>query len=361
MRVKSQTRLGTESLKVDRTHGGDNQEVLIDFSTSINPLGPPPAGIEAYKKAAASIAFYPPPYPRALESRITDWLGVDSEQVLAANGSTHLIYLVARVLKLRSPWVVIPTFSEIANALVAAGSTPWPIQTSGEDDFRLEPSAIDAALRSGADGIFLGRPNSPTGNLVTLEEATEIAAHCYRHDAWCVFDEAFIEFADDPHSTIDLVKSFSKVLVLRSLTKIFAIPGLRVGYLVGHAENVGILRAAIEPWSVNVAAAAVSSACFDGSAHFIDSTRELIARERRHMEEELILLKKFRVFPSSANFIMVKVAGEKSEGDFARNLRDRGIVVRDLSMLPGCGSGFYRFGIRTRQDNVNLIEAARDY
>jgi threonine-phosphate decarboxylase len=227
MKIKSQTTLATESLTVDRTHGSDNREGLIDFSTSLNPLGPPPEAFEAYRQAAASISLYPPPYPRALESRIADWLGVNTDCVLATNGSMQLIYLVARVLKLRSFRVVTPTFSEIANALVAAGSTPWPLQTSCENNFRFDPSAVHAALRSGADGIFLGRPKSPTGSLISLEGATEIAVQCHRFNAWCVFDEAFIEFADDPYSVVDLVKSFSKLLVVRSLTKVFAIPGLR--------------------------------------------------------------------------------------------------------------------------------------
>src|SRR5271167_1204561 len=102
-------------LAVDRTHGGGDREGLIDFSVSLNPLGPPPEAIEAYKQAVANISCYPPPYPRALEALVAGWVGIDSQCVIAANGSTQLIYLLARVLKLRSPRIVIPTFSEIAN------------------------------------------------------------------------------------------------------------------------------------------------------------------------------------------------------------------------------------------------------
>lgn len=361
MKVTSPVMLAAQSLSVDRTHGGDNRAGLIDFSISINPLGPPPEALEAYHRAAAGISLYPPPYPRALESHIADWLAIDSESVLAANGSTQLIYLVAKVLKLRSPCVVIPTFSEIANALVTSGSAALPILTSTESNFRLDPSAVDAALRNGADGVLLGRPNSPTGSLVSLEEATEIAAQCQRRDAWCVFDEAFIEFASDPCSVVELIGSFSKLLVLRSLTKIFAIPGLRLGYLVGHPKNIRMLRDAIEPWSVNVAAEAVARACITASENFITSTRALVASERDRLERELGRLRKLRVFPSSANFIMVEVSSEVVAGDFARELRAQGIAVRDLSALPGCGAGFYRFGIRTPSENTRLLAAASDY
>lgn len=361
VKVQSPIMFAAQSLGVDRTHGGDNREGLIDFSTSLNPLGPPPEAFEAYRQAAAKISLYPPSYPRALESRIAEWLAIDSESVLAANGSTQLIYLVARVLKLRSPCVVIPTFSEIANALVASGSKGVPLRTSTGSNFRLDPSAVDAALRNGADGIFLGRPNNPTGSLVSLEAAAKIVAQCDRRNAWCVFDEAFIEFASDPRSVVGLTGSFSRLLVFRSLTKIFAIPGLRLGYLVGHPKNVRMLRDAIEPWSVNVVAGAVARACLDVSTNFIESSRALVASERHRLESELSSIRRLRVFPSSANFIMVEVFGERTAGDFAGYLRGKGVAARDLSTLPGCGAGFYRFGIRTPSDNTQLLVAASDY
>lgn len=359
--MTSSVMLADQSLSADRTHGGDNRAGLIDFSISINPLGPPPEALEAYHRAVADISLYPPPYPRALESRIADWLAIDPESVLAANGSTQLIYLAARVLKLRSPCVVIPTFSEIGNALIASGSVPLPLRTSSGSNFRLDPSAVDAALRNGADGVFLGRPNSPTGSLVSLEEATEIVAQCHRRGAWCVFDEAFIEFASDPRSAIELIGSFSKLLVLRSLTKIFAIPGLRLGYLVGHPKNIRMLRDAIEPWSVNVAAEAVGRACIAASGNFISSTCALVASERDRLESGLGRLRTLRVFPSASNFIMVEVLDEVVAGDFARHINAQGIAVRDLSVLPGCGAGFYRFGIRTPSDNSRLLAAATGY
>jgi threonine-phosphate decarboxylase len=348
-------------LLVDRTHGGSARQGFLDFSISINPLGPPPEAIEAYHQAVTRISSYPPPYPRQLEAQIADSLKIGSECILAANGSTQLIYLLARVLKLRSPCVVIPTFSEIANALVAAGSDPLPLLTRSQGDFRLDPKDVYAALRSTADGIFLGRPNSPTGKLISLEEGAEIAALCHRHDAWCVFDEAFIEFADDSRSLVQLASSSAKMLVLRSLTKIYAIPSLRLGYLVGNSNLVRMLRDALEPWSVNAVAEAVALACLKVSANFLACTRDLVVTERRRIEDGLGRSAKFRVFSSSANFVMAEVLSEKSPGHFDRYLHSKEIRVRDLNALPGCGPGFYRFGIRKQQDNEKLIAAISDY
>ncbi len=346
-------------LTIDRTHGGTGAG-LIDFSASLNPLGPPPEAIAAYHRAADRLALYPAPYPRALEARIASWIDVAPGAVLAGNGSTQLIYLIARELRLRCAAVVIPTFSEIGNSLIGAGSQPVAVPTRSERDFRLDPAAIDTVLEVGSDGIFLGRPNSPTGQLIAFEEIREIAARCARRDAWCVIDEAFIEFADDPRSAADLICSMPKVIVLRSLTKIFALAGLRIGYAVAHPQLIGRLRDSIEPWSVNTAAEAAASACLDVAQDWIARTRRLVISERCRIETALAASARIRPIPSSANFVMAQVA-EDAPGDFARHLQSRGLAARDLSALPGCGAGFYRFGVRMPADNDVLCRAIAEY
>ncbi|MBV8451374.1 MAG: histidinol-phosphate aminotransferase family protein [Deltaproteobacteria bacterium] len=351
----------TSTPAVDRRHGGTGPEGLIDFSTSINPFGPPPEALAACRDAVAKISIYPPPYPHALEKRIAAWLGINSKCVLAGNGSVQLLYLLARTLKFRSPWVVIPTFSEVVNALIAAGSTPLALHTTGEQHFRLTPTDISEALQHSADAVLLGRPNSPTGHLLSFEETADIAALCQQRDAWCVIDEAFIEFADDPRSAVELISSFPKLLVLRSLTKIFAIPGLRIGYVIGLPQTVCVLRDAIEPWSVNAVAIDVSSACLNVSPDFINSTREMIRSQRGKIEQELGRSKCFQVFPSSANFVIFKALAESHAGHFGQYLRAQGILIRDLCTLPGCGRGYYRIGVRKSVDNTRLLTAAASF
>lgn len=349
-------------IAIDRAHGGNAPGGgCVDFSASLNPLGPPPQAIRAYHEATAKISKYPSPYPRQLEARIAAWLGVEPDTVIAGNGSTQLIYLVARVLHPRSAFVVIPTFSEIANALFAAGSKPFPILTRAEDNFRFSRSALHYALEGGADAVFIGRPNSPTGVLIGFDDSADIARECARRNAWCVIDEAFIEFGDAPRSTAELLDSNSKVIVFRSMTKIFAIPGLRLGYLLGSADFVRKLRDVIEPWSVNTVAEQVALACVDSAEDFIARARRSLKDERRRLEEQLGRLSALRVFPSAANFLMFAISGEKSRGEFGRYMTSRGLAIRDLSALPGCGPGMYRIGVRLRSDNERLLAAAADY
>jgi threonine-phosphate decarboxylase len=371
------------AIAIDRKHGGAAERGTIDFSASINPLGPPPGAVAEYHRAVESLSRYPDPFPFALAKEVARWVGVAADQVLVGNGSTQLIHLLARAMEWRRPVVVTPTFSEIANALIvnghnarkaagaaplelarrdeiAVGYGPLAIELSPSRGFELRIEDVTIALENGADAIFIGRPNSPTGSMLTFETATAIALECARCNADCVFDEAFIDFADNARSMIDLIDRAPNVTVLRSLTKIFAIPGLRLGFAVSAASTNARLREMIEPWSVNAVAERVGLACLDGAAEFIARTRELIAAERDSVLSGLGQNPNLRVFPSAANFLMIaaRETGGKSFGEF---MMRRGIVVRDLKSLPGAGAGLYRIGIRNHDDNRRLVAAAREF
>jgi threonine-phosphate decarboxylase len=346
-------------IRIDRVHGGNPSDGVLDFSASINPLGPPRSALDAYHASVVEIASYPPAYSQHLEAALAGWLGVEPEWVLAGNGSTQLIYLLARVLKPRLPVIVTPTFSEIANSLIVEGIEPRALNTTSDCNFQLYPEAAIKYVRDGADAIFIGRPNSPTGTILKTDEATEIATACERRYSWCVFDEAFIDFVQDTRSSVAFAEKNRKCIVLRSLTKIFALPGLRVGCVVGHPDVIGKLREAIEPWSVNAVADHVTRACLDVADRFVHETREFVSVEVGRMADALSQLPAIHVFPSVANFMMMEVEDELIPGAFGKHLLEHGIMVRDLRALPGCRAGLYRIGIRSKSDNDRFLQAAR--
>ncbi len=348
-------------VEIDRTHGGAAPPGVLDFSASLNPLGPPPQALAAYHAAAALIARYPPSYPGDLAARLARRHRVAPDNIVMGNGSTQLIHLLARTLRPRRPFVAIPTFSEIANAMIVAGAPPGAMLASRERGFAIGIDQADHALERGADAIFIGRPNSPTGAMLSLGDAAEIAARCSSRGCWCVFDEAFIDFAGEDHSAIHLAAEDSRVIVLRSLTKMFAIAGLRLGYLVAGRAVARRLREAIEPWSVNVVAERVGDACLDVAEEFAAQSRALIAAERSRLCRAFASIEGLHGFASSANFLMLEGAENGRGISFARHLLARGIAVRDLRDLPGCGPGAYRVAIRLREENDRLIAAARTY
>jgi threonine-phosphate decarboxylase len=347
-------------IPIDRVHGGAAPAGAIDFSASINPLGPPPAALEEYHCAAAALTRYPAPYADVLGGRIADWIGVGADNVLVGNGSTQLIHLLTRVMRWRRPVVVTPTFSEISNALILAESAPHAIQLSRESYFELSIDQVTRALETGVDAILLGRPNSPTGAMVSFNLATAIAIECARFDAYCVFDEAFIDFSDDARSMTGLVPRMPNVIVLRSMTKIFAIPGLRLGFAVAAAPSIARLRATLEPWSVNAIAERVGIACVAVANEYIVRSRELIARERDYLSRGLEQNPHLCVFPSAANFLML-AASENDTDSFGAFILRRAIALRDLRSLPGCGPGLYRAGIRNHADNERIVAATHEY
>ncbi|MGH7913616.1 MAG: pyridoxal phosphate-dependent aminotransferase, partial [Candidatus Binataceae bacterium] len=307
-------------LAIDRTHGGAAPPGVLDFSASLNPLGPPPQALAAYHDAAGLIARYPPPYPDDFAARLARRHRVAPDNIVVGNGSTQLIHLLARTLRPLHPFVAIPTFSEIVNAMIVAGAAPCAMLANREREFAIEIEQADRALDGGADAIFIGRPNSPTGTLLSIGDAAEIAARCSSRGCWCVFDEAFVDFAGEEHSAIRLAVENSRVIVLRSLTKMFAIAGLRVGYLIAGRDVARRLRDAIEPWSVNVAAQRVGDACLDTAESFAAQSRALIADARAHLSCALASIEGIHVFASTANFVMLEVAEKGSSDSFARHM-----------------------------------------
>lgn len=347
------------AIAIDRAHGGSTPEGVLDFSASLNPLGPPPEALDAYHRASTRIASYPPPHPRSLERKFAEWIGVEPDRVIAGNGSVHLIYLLVRVLRASKPYVVIPTFSEIGNSLAVAGLPAQPIQLASASGFALRVASIYAALKGGADAIWLGRPNSPTGTMIDEKLALEIGGRCLVRNAWCIFDEAFIDLAGEAKSLAPMLERNPRAIVLRSLTKSFAIPGIRLGFAVANPELIARMHEAIEPWSVNVAAEAVANACLELSPDYLNRARTVVEDERAYIQRELSSIAGLHVVPSTANFMMIEIAREPSRGAFAAHMAEHKIAIRDLSHLPGCGPGMYRVAVRSHSDNERLVAAAR--
>ena len=349
-------------LQLDRTHGGAAPAGVLDFSASLNPMGPPPQAFAAYHDVARFIARYPSPDAGDLAARLARRHRLAPDNVVVGNGSTQLIHLLARTLRPRCPFVAIPTFSEIANAMIVAGGAACAMLARRERSFAIEIEQVEHALEHGADAMFIGRPNSPTGAMLSIGDATEIAARCSSRGCWCIFDEAFIDFVGEEHSAIRRAAAEdSHVIVLRSLTKMFAIAGLRLGYLVAGRDAARRLREAIEPWSVNVVAERVGNACLDVADDFAMRSRALIASERTHLVGALNSIEGIRIYKSSVNFLMLEVAEHGHATRFAQHTLSRGIAVRDLRDLPGCGPGMYRVAVRLREENEQLIAAARAY
>jgi len=356
--------------QLDREHGGAvyawakktgiDPSDIIDFSASINPLGPPASARKAFKKSYVEIARYPDPYGEELREALAKRHEIKANEVLLGNGSTQLIYLVCMALQPRKALVVVPAFSEHANALKLAGGRVHFLSLANRGgDFRFSTEQFMAAWCKDDDVAFLTTPNSITGQLIPQEEIEKIARVALVRKRFLVVDEAFVDFVEG-ESVKQLIKENPYLIVLRSLTKYYSLPGLRLGYLLAHSQRVAQFAAYLEPWSVNGPAQQVALACL-GDTNFILKTERWLHRERNFLTQALIELKSFHPYSSNTNFLLVRIASNASAVALRSFLLRKKMLIRSCDSFPGLGLDYFRIAIRRRKDNRRLINALEEW
>lgn len=348
-----------------RVHGGNTGEAarryniderkIVDFSSNANPLGPSSAAVRAARKGLAHIGRYTDPEMAALRKAIARFFGVKPAHVLCGSGSTGIIHLIPRALRPRKVLVLAPTFSEYASAVEDAGGEAVPFSLKERDGFRVDPLEMSFALKN-VDMAFLCNPNNPTGQLVHKPEMLEIVRTALEHGVTLVVDESFMDFSEADSVVKEAVQT-SHLICIRSFTKFFGMPGLRIGYAVSGEETIAGLREAQEPWIVTAPAEYAAIAALNDWG-YIKKTRALIARERERVLSSLRVLPGLETFPSSANFILLKLTSLDGQVIIDR-LGEQGLLVRNCSSFEGLDNRYIRIAVRTRWHNFRLVRALR--
>jgi threonine-phosphate decarboxylase len=346
---------GGNVFEIARERGWNWREVA-DFSASINPLGPSPAVAEAVRGAVDRIALYPEREPARLRRALAELWGIDERQILLGNGATELLHWFARVwtpdvrrqecrrgkpgglLHLGPVTLTVPVFSEFHRAYPGARCAP----------------AGDPARWPREGLVVLTQPNNPTGAAL---DPVELERWLLATDNPALVDESFLEFTGLP-SAARLMERRPRLWVLRSLTKFYALPGLRVGALIGSVEEVERRRPMREPWQVNVLAEAAALAAITDREHG-RRTLEFVASERAWLSERIAELPGARPEPSRANYLFVRLA-QAAEG-LCAHLLERKILVRDCTGSPGVDGSAARVAVRTRVENERLIAGWKEY
>lgn len=324
---------------------------LLDFSANINPLGPPEWLRAVVSANLSEVEHYPDPDCCRFVEAICSRYGVAPERVVVGNGSAEIIAALPRVLKAARAVIPVPTYVDYA---VAAGEAGLAVQTVVLDeakDFALDVEVVAASL-GGNEVVFVGRPNNPTGALCPPGDLNALTSQHPR--SWFVVDEAFAEFVTD--STSLLAADLPNLVVLRSLTKLYAIPGLRLGFAVASPDVASALRRAMAPWSVNALAQAVGVAAL-ADEQYVNATRIFVRDERRRLARGLRALPRLRVFPGSANYLLVKTGeGQMDAAALAARLLQRGIAIRVCADFEGLDGKYFRIAVRTREENDRLLK-----
>lgn len=343
-------------------HGGDVYHLartlgleladLLDFSANINPLGFPPGIAGAIQQALPEIVHYPDRRCLELRRDLAAYHRLSPDQILMGNGSTELIYLVARVLAPRQAVIVAPAFSEYEHALRVA-QVPVAFQiTSEARNFTLE-QPLDP---KGADLVFLANPASPSGVLLAPELLLEVAAALDAAGVYLLLDEAFIDFVEEASVKTHLAR-FPHLLILRSFTKFFGIPGMRLGCLLAAPDLIARLAAVQEPWSVSTLAQAMGRVCLQ-DLDYMARSRVLVSQERDYLLSGLKSLPGLRPFPSTVNYLLVKITRpDWTAARLQKAMLARKVVIRDASNFRGLDERFFRIAVRRREENQQLLEA----
>ena len=350
-------------------HGGDPSSVLkkfglsdrslIDFSVNVNPLGMPEIIEEKWADFLDAAEIYPSVEGDGITAYYCGKFGISPENVLSGNGSTELLYLITRVLRLERVLVISPSYHDYERALSLCGTEVMRF-------FLLPGKALSPTLFGGlkrnleeSDGIFLGRPNNPTGYL--FPKAILLPLIEKYPDKWFFIDEAFIQFVDQwKEESVLFDPPRPKVVVFHSLTKFYGLPGLRVGGMMGDSRLIEQLKSAKEPWSVNGVAEKTGPLLLH-CQRYEAKTRKIVKEERSRIMRRLQALPGITPFPTSANFILCRWIGAGNLDYLLRYLLVHGIYVRDCANFPGLEDNFFRIGLRLPQDNDRLIDVLGSY
>ncbi|HYG58961.1 MAG TPA: aminotransferase class I/II-fold pyridoxal phosphate-dependent enzyme [Symbiobacteriaceae bacterium] len=327
----------------------------LDFSASINPLGMPPWVRAAAHAAMDSVCHYPDPDCEELRAAAGARNGLDPSLIHFGNGAAELIHLLIAALLPPAGLVLAPTFGRYAAAMRLCGIpvTELPAWPAPPD-----PGALAAWLEGAPAGaiIFLCNPNNPTGRRLPAELLDVALA---QDRVWVVVDEAFLDFVPGASTLLPLVASHSRLIVLRSLTKLYAFPGLRLGWLAGPAELISRLRHLQVPWSVNAPAMAAGLAAIAGPDYAADTQAGLAPVKANALETLAALTPWLNPLATDCNYFLVRLHGITGSL-LQERLLPHGILIRTCNGFTRLGDGYIRLAVRPQREVRRLVQALAD-
>ena len=334
----------------DYTHGGDvykaSEELgipknkLIDFSANINPLGLSPYGIGGIIKGLKNILHYPDPNSIELIDSLSKYYNVNPNYILPGNGAIELIYQYVKIKPKGKALIPAPGFVEYEKALVSNG---WEIELYNKKNINL----------NGIDVVFLCNPNNPTGYSYPDKFILNLLQECQKKKVDLFLDEAFIEYCTNS-SMVKYLEDFNNLYILKSLTKFFAIPGLRLGMILTSNSEFNLLyHKNYIPWSINsIVQDYVKEALLDKK--YINKSLNYMRKERVWFYRQLSKFSSIKTFRTQGNYIFFQYKGKL---DLAQKLKKEGIIIRSCGNYNNLDNSFYRVAVKKHRENKRLLKS----
>lgn len=339
-------------------HGGDvyTQEIELDFSANINPLGLPESVKQAVIRSLDVCGRYPDSRSEELIKALSNFHEVPKEWLICANGASDLIFQVVQAGKLKKALLLAPSFAEYEQALKTTDCQIHYFDLKEESGFLCEPEKLLECLDSSCDVLFLCNPNNPTGLPLRRYEVEQILADCAKKHILVVLDECFCDFLSDPgkYSVLDRIGDYPNLILIRAFTKLYAMAGIRLGYgISSNRQLLNRMEAVRQPWSVSAIAQAAGIAAL-GERDYVQETRKLIQAEREFLAGELRSLG-FFVYPSAANYLFFRDLRQTGEGELGKLCKERKLLIRSCANYRGLNHQYYRICVKQRPDNEKML------
>ena len=344
-------------------HGGNIEELsrrynidkskLLDFSANINPLGISSKVKESLIEAIKEAKVYPDIKYHNLKSVISEFEDVSLENIALGNGAAESIFNLVRAVKPRKALIPAPTFSEYEEAVLSIGGEVKYYFLKEDNDFNIKEDILDY-INKDIDIVFICNPNNPTGKLTGKDIIVRILEKAKINNAFVVIDESFLDFIKDynEYSVKEFLSKYNNLVIIKSLTKIFAIPGIRIGYTLTKNEDLlEEINKVTSPWNINIFAEKATIAALN-EKEYISKTVEYIEEEKDYLYSKLKSFEGLKVFKPSVNYIMFKALADI---DLKEELLRENIVIRSCSSYIGLDKSYYRIAVRTREENERII------
>ena len=340
-------------------HGGEvyDKEIELDFSVSLNPCGCPDEVKDALSGAICDIDKYPDMDQRKFREAVARAEKLSPENIIGGNGASELLSAIVNMLGPSKALLLVPSFYGYVHALSMAPQCETVTYQLREDKgFELDETFADA-ITDDIDLLILGNPNNPTGKCIKKDVLEAVLKKCKETGTALIVDECFFRLSDNGTSARAYLDSYDNLYIVDAYTKLFSIPGVRVGFCLSQSENIVRLRRFLPEWNMSVFAQAAGIACAkilaDDKKSFLDMTTELIRAECEYLSVELKKLG-IKVFDSDTNFLLVRI--DNDHFDLYHFLLNNHILIRDCSTFNGLTDGFYRIAVKDHESNKKLLQ-----
>lgn len=345
-------------------HGGNIYDIahrfgcapseIIDMSSNVNPLGPPPGLVNFLKENLNVITALPEVDSNLLVLSFANRYGVDPATVLAGNGSTQFIYSIPLALGTKRALIIGPTYADYADACSMHNIRFEYFIAQESQGFKADINMIKKQVK-GFDTVFLCNPNNPTGTLYT---AAEIELLCRTHPTTnFIIDESYLPFVNAGDHESMIGRGLPNVIILNSMSKIFRISGLRIGFIIASKNIIETLTRYSLPWSVNALAQAGVRYLMEHKAEvnsFIDRTQKLIENEKKRFAEKLKNAAGIKLFASTTSFMLAKLVNRHTADAICQTLLHERILIRNCSNFMGLSNRFIRISLKKSEINLMI-------